>query len=112
MGLIKGTTIILYDKVEAGEDAFHKKIYEEIPVEIENVLIAPSQSNEILDQTNLEGKKAVYTLAIPKGDDHIWVDRTVEFFGEKWHTFGIPLIGIEELIPLGWNRKVTVERYG
>lgn len=112
MGLIKGMKIILYDKVETGEDAFHKKTYEEIPVEIENVLIAPTQANEILEQTNLEGKKAVYTLAIPKGDDHVWEDRTVEFFGEKWHTFGIPLMGMEELIPLGWNKKVMVERYG
>lgn len=111
MGLMKGTTVILYDKVVIGEDEFHKKIYEEIAIEVENVLIAPTQANEILDTTSLNGKKAVYTLAIPKDDTHIWEDRTVEFFGEKWHTFGIPLIGIEQLIPLGWNKKVTVERY-
>lgn len=112
MGLIKGIKVILYDKVETGEDRFHNKIYEELPVEVENVLIAPAQANEILDTTCLDGRKAVYTLAIPKGDTHIWEDRIVEFYGEKWHTFGIPLIGIEELIPLGWNKKVTVERYG
>lgn len=112
MGLIKGTTVILYEKKEIGEDAFHKKIYEEIPIEIENVLIMPTSACEILDQTNLEGRKAIYTLAIPKGDRHIWEDRTVEFFGERWHTFGIPLTGIESLIPLDWNKKVMVERYG
>lgn len=112
MGLIKGTTVVLYEKTEIGKDAFHKKIYEETQVEIKNVLIAPVSAGEILDQKNLEGRKAVYTLAIPKGDGHIWEDRTVEFFGEKWHTFGIPLTGIEDLIPLDWNKKVMVERYG
>lgn len=112
MGLIKGTAVILYEKTEAGEDAFHKKIYKEVPVVIENVLIAPASSSEILDQTNLEGRKAVYTLAIPKGDEHKWEDATVEFFGEKWHTFGMPLMGIGDLVPLEWNKKVMVDRYG
>lgn len=112
MGMIKGMTVILYEKKETGEDAFHKKIYEEAPIEIQNVLIAPASASEILDQTNLEGRKAVYILAIPKDDRHDWEDRTVEFFGEKWHTFGIPLMGIGELLPLEWNKKVMVERYG
>ena len=61
---------------------------------------------------NLTGKKAVYTLAIPKGDTHDWEDKEVKFFGKRWRTFGIPLEGIEQLIPLDWNKKVMVERYG
>jgi len=111
MGLIKGITITLYDKTKIGEDAFKKPIYEETPVPVENVLVAPASANDVINQTDLEGKKAVYTMAIPKGDTHEWEDRTVEFFGHKWHTFGIPLEGIEQLIPLGWNKKVMVERY-
>ena len=61
---------------------------------------------------NLHGKRAVYTLAIPKGDSNTWEDTTVEFWGSKWKTIGIPLEGIEENIPLNWNKKVLVERYG
>ncbi|HHJ8372345.1 hypothetical protein [Streptococcus pyogenes] len=53
----------------------------------------------------------VYTLAIPKGDNHDWGDKEVRFFGEKWRTVGLALEGIEELIPLEWNKKVMVERY-
>jgi hypothetical protein len=112
MGLIKGITVTLYDRVETGEDEFHKTTYDEVPVEIDNVLVAPASASDIINQTNLEGKKAVYTLAVPKGDSHEWEDRKVEFWGEEWHTFGIPLKGIEGLIPLGWNMKVMVERYG
>ncbi len=112
MTLIKGITVILFDKIETGKDGFNRPIYEEIPVEVENVLIAPTSETDIISQLNLTGKKAVYTLAIPKGDNHDWKDRKVQFFGETWRTFGFPIKGIDANIPLDWNMKVTVERYG
>lgn len=110
--MLEGMTVILYEKTKIGEDEFSSPIYEETPVEVENVLVSPSSSTDIVDSLNLYGKKAVYTLAIPKGDDHIWEDRMVEFFGKKWRTFGFPTEGMEHLIPLCWNKKVMVERYG
>lgn len=110
--MLKGIPVILYTEKAVGKDSLNKTIYEPKPETIENVLVAPSSSQEIVDSTNLYGKKAVYTLAIPKGDEHDWRDKTVEFFGSKWKTFGEPLEGIESLIPLAWNKKVTVERYG
>ena len=112
MGLIKGITIKLYEKRQVGTDSFNRPIYEEFPIEVENVLVAPVSADDIVGQTNLSGRKAVYNLAIPKGDTHNWEDRTVEFFGRKWKTFGPCLEGIEELIPLDWNKKVMVEGYG
>lgn len=110
--MIKGITIILYNKVKTGEDPLGKEVYEEIPVFVENVLIAPAQNvaGDIVTSTDFEGKKAQYVMAIPKGDTHIWEDRYVEFFGEMWKTIGIPQEGIEEMIPLMWNKKVMVER--
>lgn len=110
--MIKGITVILYDKEQTGIDEFNRPVYKETPITVDNVLVAPSSSDDVVTTTNLAGKKAVYTLAIPKGDDHVWADRKVEFFGEVWKTFGIPLEGIEENIPLDWNKKVMVERYG
>ena len=53
-----------------------------------------------------------YELCIPKGDAHSWDDVTVEFFGQKWRTYGGVQQYIEELVPLDWNKKVKVERYG
>lgn len=103
--------VILYEKVQNGVDDFNNPIYEELPITINNVLVAPSTSNEITDSTNLYGKKAVYTLAIPKGDTHRWEDSKIVFFGKEWHSFGIPLEGMDYLIPLKWNKKVMVERY-
>lgn len=112
MTLIKGITVTLFDRVETGKDGFNRPVYEEIPVKVENVLVSPASETDIVSQLNLTGKKAVYTLAIPKGDRHNWVDRNVQFFGKMWRTFGFPIKGIDENIPLDWNVKVTVERYG
>ena len=109
---LKGITIKLYEKTKTGEDVFGMPIYKEEPVEIENVLVAPASTDDIANNTNLSGDKAVYNLGIPKGDTHDWVNKTVEFFGMKFKTVGIPLEGIEEMIPLSWNKKVTVEYYG
>lgn len=120
MAIIKGISVILYEHEEPDEsdsgavpevDPFGKETYPEVPVQVDNVLVAPATAQEILDTVNLYGKKAVYTLAIPKGDTHEWEDHRVHFFNQDWHTFGIPLQGIECDIPLDWNMKVTVERY-
>lgn len=110
--LIKGKKVVLYEKNKVGEDKTGRDIYEEIPTLVENVLIAPSSTTDVIDSTSLDGKKAVYVLGIPKGDEHNWEDRTVEFYGVKWHTFGFTTEGMDELIPLDWNKKVMVERYG
>ena len=107
---MRGITVTLYAETPGEPNTFGEETFVETPVQVDNVLIAPSSSQEILDATNLYGKIAVYTLAIPKGDTHDWQDKTVEFFGERWRTFGIPLEGLDHLIPLEWNKKVTVER--
>lgn len=112
MAKIKGITVTLINKVETGKDPFGKPIYEDTEVLVDNVLVSPTSSDDIVNQLNLTGKKAVYTLAIPKGDTNTWEDQEVRFFGKRWRVFGIPLEGIEELIPLDWNKKVMVERYG
>lgn len=111
MAMIKGVTITLINKIETGKDPFGEPIFEDVEIEVDNVLISPTTSDDVVNQLTLTGKKAVYTLAIPKGDTNDWEDAEVRFFGEKWRTFGIPLQGIEHLIPLDWNKKVTVERY-
>lgn len=111
MALIKGIAVYLYEKNETGRDEFNHSIYKETKVKVENVLVAPASTTEILDMQNLTGRKAVYNLAIPKGDKHTWENNRVEFFGEMWKVIGFSQMGIEENIPLSWNQKWMVERY-
>ena len=111
MVMIKGIKVILYDNKQIGIDSFNQPIYEEVPIEVENILVAPSTTDDITTSTDLVGKKAIYTMAIPKDDTNDWENKKVKFFGQEWKVFGFTLQGIEENIPLSWNKKVMVERY-
>lgn len=111
MAMIKGITVTLITKKEIGRDPFDNPIIEDVEIDVDNVLVSPTSSDDIVNTKDLTGRTAVYTLAIPKGDTNVWENQEVRFFGERWKVFGIPLQGIEELIPLDWNKKVMVERY-
>lgn len=107
---LHGIPVILYEKQKTGSDPFGRPEYEEVPVTVENVLVGQPTSEEIVDTFELTGKKVAYTLGIPKGDTHVWTDTRVGFFGEIFHVIGKPVQGIEDLIPLDWNKKVQVEQ--
>lgn len=109
---MRGIPIVLYERVQTGEDEFNRPIYSEVPKVINNVLIGEPSTEDVVAELNLSGKRLAYTLAIPKGDTNTWTNRTVEFFGEKFRTIGEPTQGLDHLIPLAWNKKVKVERYG
>jgi hypothetical protein len=109
--MIHGIPVTLYERTQTGTDALNYPVYEETPVVVENVLVAPMSAQEVLDTLNLTGKRAMYQLGIPKGDAHNWEDCRVDFFGQKFRVIGPVTEGIEELIPLSWNRKVQVEKY-
>lgn len=111
MALIKGITVTLFEKVKTGKDGFNHSTYDIKPIKVNNVLVAPTNTSDIPSSTKTDKRKAMYQLAIPKGDNHNWDNADVEFFGARWHTVGLPIEGIEENIPLDWNKKVTVERY-
>jgi len=108
---MKGITVKLYEETVTGHNSIGEPIITETPVDVENVLVAPTSSDDLVSEQNLYGKTSVYTLAIPKGDSHDWKNKKVEFFGESFRTFDDPVSGIDALIPLGWNTKVKVERY-
>ena len=112
MAIIKGITVTLINKIEVDQDPLGAPIYEDAEIKVDNVLVSPTSTDDIVNQLTLTGKKAVYTLAIPKGDTNTWEDQEVMFFGKRWKVFGPELQGIEDMIPLDWNKKVMVERYG
>lgn len=110
--MIKGITVTLYTRTPSGVDEFGKTIYAEAPVEVANVLVEPLTDTDIIAMESLYGKKATYRLCLPKGDAHVWEDCRVRFFNADWHVFGMGTEYIEENLPLLWNKKVLVERYG
>lgn len=111
MGKIHGIPITLIDKQVISVDPFGSPVVKDVEILVDNVLVAPATTDDVTSQMSLTGKKISYTLGIPKVDMHDWENKEVRFFGKRWKTVGIPLDGIEELIPLEWNKKVMVERY-
>ena len=109
--MIRGADVLLYVRTKVGEDEFHAPVWRETPVVVHNVLIGEPDADAVVSELQLAGKRLAYVLAIPKGDTHDWDDVTVEVFGRKWRTYGGVTEGIEELLPLAWNKKVKVERY-
>ena len=108
----KGISVKLKVQTQTGVDGFGRPTYEDSWELVDNVLVGEPSSDDVISELNLSGKRIAYTLAIPKGDTHAWEDTEVEFFGRKFCTIGFPIEGIEENLPLSWNKKVKVERYG
>ena len=76
MAAIQGITVILYDRVKTGTDAFNAPVYAESPTGVKNVLVCPVSTEDIITDLQLYGKRAEYELCIPKGDTHIWENRS------------------------------------
>ena len=114
MRTIKGITVKIIEKTQTGVDDTDRPIYTEKKVDVDNVLVGEPSTDDITNEINLSGKLIAYVLAIPKGDTHNWVNTDVELpspFEGRYHTIGIPTAGIEENIPLSWNKKVKLEAY-
>lgn len=111
MSRIKGIKVVLINRIEIGKDHFGSPIYEEEEIEVDNVLVSPVSTEDIINTLELEGKRVEYIIAIPKENTNVWEDRKVRFFGKTFKVFGTAMEGIEHLIPLDWNKKYKVEIY-
>lgn len=110
--MIKGETVILYEKNQIGVDPFDKPIYgADVEVEIKNVVIGSPSFDDAVAELNLTGKRLAFTLGIPKGDTHNWKDSEVLIRGQKFKTYGFPLKQTDENVPGPWNLQVKVEAY-
>lgn len=119
MARLQGTTVILYDEVQTGTDPFGAPIIEEVPIQIDNVLVGEPSTDDITTSTQMFGKVISYMLGIPKGDTHDWVNKKVSWtdaYGNTHtvKTFGFPITGIEANLPkqIPWHKKVRCEAYG
>lgn len=109
---MKTIDVLLINEVETGlRDKTNRPITEEKETLVSGCLVAPVSTEDVISTLNLTGKKAVYQIAIPKGDTNDWTNAKVQFWGEYYRTIGKPEEGIEGNIPLKWNRKVKVENY-
>lgn len=65
---------------------------------VKNVLVGEGNFSETLS----------YNLALPKGDAHDFEHEKIKFFGKTFRAVSKAVEGIEENIPLSWNKQITV----
>lgn len=109
MGMIKGQTIKLHIKEDAGLDEFGTMTYKDTVEDVDNVFIETVSSEQLIADLQFYGKRTAYVLHIPKCDEHIWTDTQVEFYGQKFNTYG-PVTYIP-YAPLEWDKKIRCEVY-
>lgn len=108
--MIRGIPVVILTKEQTGTDRFNAPIYEIKEVEVEDVLVTPTEADEVVSELQIYGKRSEYTLCIPKGDTHEWEGVSIRFFGQTFKAFGPVTEYIEALVPGRWNKKVKVER--
>lgn len=113
--MIRAITITLLERAQTGVDELNRPIFAETPVPVSGVLVGEPSTEDIVSELEMTGRRLAYTLALPKGDAHVWENRRVvlpEPFAGTYRVIGVPTAGIEANIPLKWNKKVKLERYG
>lgn len=115
--MIRGTDVTLYEEILVDTLPSGEPVYETVPVVVGNVLVGEPTTDEIVNSTNLFGKNINFMLGIPKGDQHDWTNKRVDFtdaYGRthRLQTFGYPITGIEANIPGPWHMKVRCAVYG
>lgn len=110
--MIKGEKVILIEYADSGEvDDFNRPISNQIPIEIDNVLIGQPTFESVSNDLNILGKKLAFVLGIPKGDTHNWKDAEVIIRGQRFRTYGFPMTQTSDNVPGAWNTQVKVEVY-
>ena len=109
--MIRGIKVILCARTQTGTDAFNRPVYAETETIVDNVLVYPASSEDVISEQNLTGKHLEYYLCVPKGDTNTWEDCNVRFFGQTWKVYGYPEEWIDSNNPSAWNRRYKCERY-
>lgn len=55
--MIKGITVTLVDRVKTGEDEMGAATYDDVEIQVENVLVSPTEATDVINQVQLYGKK-------------------------------------------------------
>lgn len=108
---MRGVSVNLIQRTSTGTDILGNQVWSEDPVTVENVLVGQPTTDDIVTTTQIHGKRLEYWIGIPKGDEHNWENALVEFFGQRFETFGHVEKGIDALVPTAWNAKIRCARY-
>lgn len=105
---MKGEIVTVWLKEQSGKDILGNPLYEKVPTEVDNVLVAPGEVDDIIDSTRPDGSEVHYTLCFPKDFEGDLENAEVEVRGERLEVVGKPGYYDADLCPTAWNMIVKV----
>lgn len=107
--MIVGETVKVSINKETGKDAFNAPIYEAEWISVDDVLVVPGSTKDVVDSNRQRGTRVVYTLHFPKTFTDSLKGSLVEVRGEQFHVIGDPKPYQMWNCPTKWNMPVEVE---
>lgn len=107
--MIVGETVKVSIIKEIGKDAFNAPIYETEWISVDDVLVVPGSTKNLIDSNRQFGSRVVYTLHFPKVFNGSLRGSLVEVRGEQFRVIGDPKPYQTWNCPTRWNMPVEVE---
>lgn len=105
---MQGETVIVKQVYEYISDAHNNQVPRYQELEVENVLVAPQQSDSLIDSTRPHGWYVKYTLYFPKTWQEPLEGSRIQVRGQWFDVLGDPDCFDLDDCPTSWNRVVNV----
>ena len=109
--MIRGETVFVKRRLEDdAEDSQgnSEPSHEEYGTAIEDVLVAPGATSDIVDSIRPDGKQIAFTLYFPKSYEHDLTSALIYVRDEKFTVVGSPRPWCPDMTPGKWNLVVGV----
>lgn len=107
--MILGETVKVSITQETGKDAFNAPIYKTEWEEVNDVLVVPGSTDNVVESNRQRGTRVVYTLHFPKTFNKSLRGCLVEVRGEQFRVIGDPKPYQMWNCPTRWHMPVEVE---
>ncbi len=105
---MKGETVIVERRAEAGTDDLNNPIYETTSSEVSNVLVCPGSTSDVIGSIRPDGAEVTYTLHFPKTFSGSLRGCRISVRGEWFSVIGDPKPYTLENCPTEWCMPVEV----
>lgn len=105
---MKGETVIVERRAEAGTDDLNNPTYETTSSEVSNVLVCPGSTSDVIGSIRPDGAEVTYTLHFPKTFSGSLRGCRISVRGEWFSVIGDPKPYALESCPTEWCMPVEV----
>lgn len=105
---MRGETVCVHARVQTGTDDLNDAVWEDVELEVDNVLVAPGASQDVVSSMRPDGVQVRYTLYFPKTFDGRLEHCSIDVRGERLDVVGSPRRFDKVNCPTEWWMVVEV----